>query len=752
MKTILCLMTFFLAFLGMIYEYVLAHYIASVVGGAYLILFVTFCFFAASLGFGSVLYNFVNERYKNLKFLGILQLVIATIILCLPSYFNFLSHGFLNSDWSYITVLVASAVPVLLLGIISGFELPLMFRLAYISISRLLVWDYLGMFVAIVGFPIIFVLGWHIHFVCYALASIAIIMAGLCFFLQSKFSQTNFTKDQEALSLSATSKAPEVQNINGFTLGIVFVFLMSFCSFAYQGLIGKVIISVVGDSFASRSYAIGFFILGMAMGAYLTELFPKAKLSALKRIITVEVSLCVLAAMAPIVLYFFGGSFFLVFGLSSISETQWMWYGSVTLSMMSLLVGFFSGMEMPLVFQWLGLDNESKESYYLIAANYIAAIFSGILIGFILPSFIGYSFSFILVILCNIAILLSIFLKFKNLKKPVVIALSVVIVFSFINAKLVYPSRQFFIETYYAKMHLYTWTWGSLQTTLKAISRSGSVFRIESFFQDIDIVSTEDNAIEGRDKLLYLYLNRQPQFNSETIKDYHQSMMWAGVSFLDQQPNQILILGGGDGLLVSELVKHYKDTKITVIELDPVMIDLAKNNNRIRILNDNALFNENVEVLIQDAYQFVRRTDERYDLVFIDFPYPTSIDLSRLYSFELYSGVKRVLTSSGVAIMDAPVIVKVNGFNDMSLDPQVPKIINTLYAAGFENPFAFGPYDPFIAVANDQRQLAFKESVREQVSNSVFTNLHSLEHSVRGIEKDPSKVNYVLKPTLLGGN
>lgn len=744
-------MTLLLAFLGMMYEYILAHYISSIVGGAYVILFVTFCLFASALGLGSVIYNFISDRFKNLKSLGYIQVLITLVVVCVPLYFRGLNFLFLEQEWSYFWILGGASVPVLLLGLISGFELPLMFRLASVNISRLLVWDYVGMFLGVILFPAIFVLGLHVQTVCYILAFLSSAMALICFIFDTKAQKSeNKVFPLHTSSFNQMQVSQTEPSGSHFYLGLFFVFIMSFCSFAYQGLLGKVVISIIGDSFASRSYAIGFFILGMALGAWRVERKERQSQEALKTVLKVETALCGLAALLPVLLYFIAGSWFLAFGLSSVSENQLVFYGSLFLSLFPMLVGFFSGMELPLVFQWLGLNNEQRESYYLIAANYVASIFSGVIVGFILPNFIGYSFSFLLVIMVNLLVVFGVLFRFPNLKSQSYKVLVVILVFCALNVKLVYPTRQFFIETFYAKMHLQSFSLDSLNTTLKAIKLAGEVFRIESFFQDIDMVDAQQNSIEGREKIFYLYLNKQPQFNSDTITNYHQSMLWASASFLEHKPQSILILGGGDGLLAAEILKYYPDTPVTLVELDAAMVSVARQNPKINIMNEDALSSEQVTVLLQDAYQYVRRTDKRYDLVFIDFPYPVSIDISRLYSHEFYTGVRRVLTEEGVLILDAPIITRYYGLNESQLDPNSIKILNTIKASGFKNPFVFGPYDPFVAVSKNNRELKFKDVIRDQVPNSVFVNLHSLEHNLTDLTFDSKGVNYVLKPTIWG--
>jgi len=735
------ILAFIFAFSGIIYEYLLAYFITGIQGGGYTILFLTFSFFAAFLGCGAVGYNFVPLRFRKVSYLGILQVSLGVGAFCVPLYFEKLSISYLAGG-SYVSNLIFSLIPVSIIGFVTGFELPFLYDLSKDRISRILFWDYSGMFVGIILFP--FLLIGNISY-----TNAIWFLGGMSFFVGVLLllPWVKFAPEQDKIINSEEVKSRPVS----LWVGLSAAFLLSFSSFAYQGLIGKVIISYLGDNFRVQAYAIGFFIIGMALGALLIDHWRKLQGPAASLLVKVETGLCVLGAITPVILYFMGGLVFIFYGsyLQS-SEETFLGFGSVLFSIFSLLIGTLTGMELPLLFRWMNLDSKDRESYWMIGANYSAAIFAGLLISYLLPRYLGHSLSFVPVVLVNVIVLMVLLSKDSTIsQRKKVLSLVCVVLAVALNAKLIHSSRQFFIDVYYSQFHMSDFSVESWRSTLKAVAASGSTERIESFFQNIDLRTTEENAIQGRPHEFSLYLNKQPQFNSAIIHNYHQSMSFAAASFIKSAPQQILVLGGGDGLLAGELLKSFPQSEILLVELDPEMIDLSKNNSRISNLNEAALENPRVRIEVGDAYSFIRRTPKKFDLVFVDFPYPTSVDLSRLYSFEFYQGLRGVLSEAGVAIIDAPILINYSGSHREGPHPIVGKLLSTFYFAGFKNPFCFGPFDPFVAVAKDNRTLEFSEEALKKASNSVFVNLRSLHHAIGDIQYDEKLVNKVLSPTIL---
>src|SRR5205823_4346874 len=109
--------------------------------------------------------------------------------------------------------------------------------------------------------------------------------------------------------------------------------------------------------------------------------------------------------------------------------------------------------------------------------------------------------------------------------------------------------------------------------------------------------------------------------------------------------HEALILGGGDGLVARNLLSMSRIKKVTQVELDPKMIELSLTNPVMRKYNLDSLRSPRVDIVMDDAFNWIRRNGKQYDLVIIDFPHPRNITLSRLFSAEFYGAVKRSLKS-----------------------------------------------------------------------------------------------------------
>ena len=157
MQLSLFLQTIIIAFCSMIYEFVLAQTMSAIIGGTVIQYSITIGLFMASLGFGAMAVGFVSVKEKQLTlirieiFLAILGALAPIIILKLHNL-----SLYVNPAFETITVL-SSYFIIILIGFLSGFELPLLIKIAadYGLKSRLiLISDYIGMFLATLLFPI----------------------------------------------------------------------------------------------------------------------------------------------------------------------------------------------------------------------------------------------------------------------------------------------------------------------------------------------------------------------------------------------------------------------------------------------------------------------------------------------------------------------------------------------------------------------------------------------------------------------
>lgn len=150
----------------------------------------------------------------------------------------------------------------------------------------------------------------------------------------------------------------------------------------------------------------------------------------------------------------------------------------------------------------------------------------------------------------------------------------------------------------------------------------------------------------------WFYINGNQQLSTFDEWMYHEPMAHPAIK-LYQNPTNILILGGGDGCLAREALKYPNIESITLVDLDPVVTEIAKTHSIFTNMNKNALNHEKVTVINGDAFNFMENTDKFFDVILVDFPDPKSIELGRLFSYEMYRQCYKHLRPNGIIVVQA---------------------------------------------------------------------------------------------------
>src|SRR5205807_2043801 len=95
---------------------------------------------------------------------------------------------------------------------------------------------------------------------------------------------------------------------------------------------------------------------------------------------------------------------------------------------------------------------------------------------------------------------------------------------------------------------------------------------------------------------------------------------------------EVLVLGGGDGLAVREILRHADVRHVTLVDLDPAMTELAHEVAPVRELNGDSLRDPRVTVVNADAMAWLGDSAEKFDIVIADFPDPNNFSLGKLYT------------------------------------------------------------------------------------------------------------------------
>lgn len=127
---------------------------------------------------------------------------------------------------------------------------------------------------------------------------------------------------------------------------------------------------------------------------------------------------------------------------------------------------------------------------------------------------------------------------------------------------------------------------------------------------------------------------------------YHEMISHIPLN-IHNDPRHVLIIGGGDGLVLREAVKHRNIESISVIEIDAQVVDLCKQH--FSNLTQGALEDPRVRLIIDDGQKYLKKTKSKYDVIIVN-----STDLSsphnQFFENPLYQLCFSALKPSGVAV------------------------------------------------------------------------------------------------------
>ena len=394
---------------------------------------------------------------------------------------------------------------------------------------------------------------------------------------------------------------------------------LSILSTGATGLIYEYILSTVssyilGNSIEQFSITIAVMLLFMGLGGYFQKKLSDKNL--VEKFITVELSISLLGSLLVITVYLAYihlENFYLVYYL------------------LASITGLLIGLEIPIVLRINEKYQKSlKENLSLIySADFLGAFIGALVWVYLLLKYfsiiqIGYIVSSV-----NLLIAFITFIIFKrNLKRNVLIIIVSISIFILNVLGFTFSKK---IEAY-------------LQ---KSMFKDPVIYHKRTNYQDITITKNVKNGE------LRLYINGNLQFCSTDERLYHELLVHPPIALLNELKN-VLVLGGGDGLAVRELLK-YGNINITLVELDKGMIEIAKEK-PLSILNENAFYNKNVKVINEDAFIYLDRlikSKKKFDLVIVDFPDPSNINLAKLYSLEFYRKIYKILNFNGIVSIQA---------------------------------------------------------------------------------------------------
>jgi len=182
------------------------------------------------------------------------------------------------------------------------------------------------------------------------------------------------------------------------------------------------------------------------------------------------------------------------------------------------------------------------------------------------------------------------------------------------------------------------------------------VYSDKTKFQQLTFTQRYMGAKQG--SVIGFYLNGRLQFSSSDEFIYHSYLVTPVLAGSARQEN-ILIIGGGDGLALRDVLK-WSPKHVTLIDLDDELIDIFTYPEKklppslaiqINELTQKSLQHKNVQVIKHDAFIAIDSLLEKgkvFDAIIVDLPDPSHPDLNKLYSVNFYARLKQLLAGDGL--------------------------------------------------------------------------------------------------------
>jgi len=390
---------------------------------------------------------------------------------------------------------------------------------------------------------------------------------------------------------------------------LISVFIIATCGLIYELIAGTLASYLLGDSVTQFSTIIGVYLFSMGLGSWLSKYFERNLLS---WFIKIEILVGLVGGTSSTIL-------FMVF--ESASSFRFVLYSLVSVT------GILVGLEIPLLMRILKDRFEFKDLISKVFTfDYIGALVASLVFPLVLIPYLGLVRTAYFFGILNVLVALLVCINFRKDIKAIrylmgaSITILIMLVTGFIMANVI---------TNFAEGLNYADT---------------IIFSKSTPYQRIIITK------RGRD--LRLYLNGNLQFSSVDEYRYHEALIHPVLEALPNAKN-ILVMGGGDGLAVREILKYPQIQSVTLVDLDHGMTDLFKSNPMLTRLNHRSLLSPKVKVLSADAFAWARTQHQQYDAMIIDFPDPSNYSVGKLYTNTFYNVIKHLLSPDGIMVVQS---------------------------------------------------------------------------------------------------
>ena len=387
------------------------------------------------------------------------------------------------------------------------------------------------------------------------------------------------------------------------------VLLIAACGLIYELVAGTLASYLLGDSVLQFSTVIGTYLFAMGIGSALSRYLNRGLVY---RFIWIELLLGVIGGFSSALL------------MLAFAFTQGF---SIILYALVIVMGVLVGLEIPLLMRIVKDRYNFRDVIaHVLTFDYLGALAASLIFPILLVPRLGLVRSAMLFGLINVAVALwSTFIFANQLATTRAIRAACLLVLIGLGVGLAEAKK----ITATAEDNIYA---------------DEIIFARDTRYQHLVLTRFKDD--------IRLFLNSHLQFSSRDEYRYHEALIHPGLASIPT-PRRVLVLGGGDGLAVREILKYPQIESITLVDLDPEMTKIFSSHTMLTQLNQKSLLSPKLHVINADAFPWIDSNTDSFDFIVIDFPDPTNYSLGKLYTTAFYRAVARHLSAQGVIVVQS---------------------------------------------------------------------------------------------------
>lgn len=405
------------------------------------------------------------------------------------------------------------------------------------------------------------------------------------------------------------SEVAPMERQGGMVL-VAAVFLLAICALVYELIAGTLSSYLIGDSVTQFSLVIGFFLTAMGGGSFLSRFIQDDLLAWLAG---VELAVGVVGGIMAL--------------LGFVAFTYSNMYIPVLLGNV-VVVGVLVGLEIPLLVRILRDVLTLRITLsHVLSADYLGALVASLIFPFLLLPHVGLVQAGFLMGLMNVLVAGIVVWRFRQ--------------------QIGRPARGLMMTGVVAGVVLAAGVGGSgrlVSFMENSLYQDEIIYAADSPYQRVVLTRWRDD--------IRLYLDGHLQFSSVDEYRYHETLVHPAVASAERR-HKVLVLGGGDGFAVREVLKYDEVERIDVVDIDPMVTRLFRERPMLVEVNDGALRDELVHVHNADAMEFLQESNRHYDVIIMDLPDPSTTGLEKLYSCAFFRLARRHLAAGGALVTQA---------------------------------------------------------------------------------------------------